>query len=448
MFNCLLEKNLLGTTLGICFQKDSSRKFSILSYLTDIGIIIKVTDEVTETVNGDSRQYKMIRGAAMKKFKLRSFLPKVQALSAEVELLPDEISLTKEDLFFKNGVASRLKDLSYKYIELVCKNQLKYRAKLDLIRSENNLTKLHYIVASYLKVNDEEKCKLLEIENIRDRITKLITILEQELKLSETGYPNSDDKSPDESPLTPKKDNLSKVLDDNSQGDGIQEIEALEAKISKIGLPSEAYDLAIQELRRLKQLDSHSSDYYVQKKYLDTVVSLPWNKKSPESNNISMAEKVLEESHAGLEKIKERILEFLAVKILKKDSKGTIICLHGPPGVGKTSLGKSIADSLGRKFERIALGGVRDEAEIRGHRRTYVGAMPGTFLQALLKCKTNNPVILLDEIDKIGHNSNLGDPSAALLEVLDPNQNNSFKDHYLGTSFDLSNILFVATANR
>mmetsp|Transcript_34933 Transcript_34933/g.31472 ORF Transcript_34933/g.31472 Transcript_34933/m.31472 type:complete len:271 (+) Transcript_34933:962-1774(+) len=169
---------------------------------------------------------------------------------------------------------------------------------------------------------------------------------------------------------------------------------------------------------------------------------------STEIKDLVHAENILNKDHAGLDKIKKRILEFLAVKILKKDSKGTILCFQGPPGVGKTSLGRSIAESLGRKFERVSLGGVRDEAEIRGHRRTYVGAMPGVFMEALLRCKTNNPVILLDEIDKVGRNSHHGDPSSALLEVLDPNQNSTFKDHYIQIPFDLSNVLFVATANQ
>jgi len=446
----LFKKNLVGTSLGLCFQKDSTRKFSILSYLTDIGIIVKVTDEVTESISGEARQYKMIRGAAIRKFKLRSFLPKTQVLSAEVDLLPDEALITKDDIFFRDGVAARLKDLAYRYIELVCRNQQKLRAKLDLVRSENNLTKLHYIVASYLRINDEEKCKLLEIDNIRDRILRLISILEQELKTREADLfsGHGDEKAQDDSPRSPKRAKMENKQNNSlPMADASQEINVLEAKLKDGHLPEEAMSLAMQELKRLKQMDAQSSDYYIQKKYLDTVADLPWSQKSVENSDINLAEKVLEESHAGLEKIKERILEFLAVKILRKDSKGTILCLHGPPGVGKTSLGRSIAESLQRRFERIALGGVRDEAEVRGHRRTYVGAMPGTFIQSLLKCHTNNPVILLDEIDKVGHNSAQGDPSAALLEVLDPNQNSTFKDHYLGMPFDLSNVLFIATAN-
>ena len=445
-----LGTNLIGTNIGICFQRDPTRKNSILSYLTDIGIIIRVTDEITETNKGDGRQHKMIRGAAMKRFKLRNFLPKMQCLSAEVELLPDENPVTKDDTFFKDDVVNRLKDQAYKYIELVAKDQLKIKAKLDLIRSENNLTKLHYIVASYLEIKDEEKCRLLEIEDVRERIVGLVSILEGEIKAHESG-PNGnryDDTSSD-SPKAVISANIKRSQENNTVSDtNHKETDFLETKLNNAGLPLEAYKTAMQELNRFKQMDSHSNEYHIQRRYLETLSELPWNRKSQEIEDINHAEKILNDGHAGLEKIKERILEFLAVKILKKNSKGSIICLQGPPGVGKTSLGKSIAESLGRKFERIALGGVQDEAEVRGHRRTYVGAMPGALIQGLLKCQTNNPVILLDEIDKLGKNASKGDPSAAMLEVLDPNQNHTFKDHYLGVPFDLSNILFIATSNR
>lgn len=444
-FNFAKDKNLIGTSFGVCFQKDPNRKNSILSYLTDIGIIVRVTDEVTETTKTDNRQYKMIRGAAMRRFRLRNFLSKLQQpLSAEVELLPDDVSLPKDHAFFREGVINQLKELAYKYIELVPKDQLKVRARLELIRSENNLTKLHYIVASYLNINDEEKCKLLEINNIGDRVTKLIEILNQEIKNQEFNNSLEEHKGFQVVVQDRFKAKDKVYVGDNNN----QELDALEAKLESAGLPTESHKIAMQELNNLRQMDTRSPDYHVQKKYIETVTDLPWNKKSIEVHDITLAEKVLEEGHSGLEKVKERILEFLAVKILKKNSKGSIICLQGPPGVGKTSLGKSIADSLGRKFERISLGGVRDESEIRGHRRTYVGAMPGSLIQALIKCQTNNPVVLLDEIDKIAQRTPQGDPCAALLEVLDPNQNNTFKDHYLGMPFDLSNILFIATSNK
>lgn len=225
------------------------------------------------------------------------------------------------------------------------------------------------------------------------------------------------------------------------------EMSKLEQRINEAGMPDDIKEKIIPEFNRLRQMNSRDPDYNIQKKYLETIGDLPWKKSSEEKNDIMYAEQILNRDHAGLEKIKKRILEFLAVKILKKNSKGSILCFQGPPGVGKTSLGKSIAEALGRKFERISLGGVRDEAEMRGHRRTYIGAMPGVFIDAMLKAKTNNPVILLDEIDKLGKTSNHGDPSSALLEILDPNQNHTFKDHYLGVPFDLSNVLFIGTAN-
>lgn len=387
----------------------------------------------------------MIRGAAMRRFRLRNFLSKMQQpLSAEVELLPEDGALPKDHAFFRDGVITKLKDLAYKYIEIVAKDQLKVKARLEMIRSENNPTKLHYIVASYLNINDEEKCKLLEINNIGERVTKLIDILNQEIQHHEIGKSLEEYKGFQMSIVQERPKGKDKVY----VGENNQEIDNLEAKLENASIPAGTYNLAMQELNNLRQMDTRSPDYHVQKKYIETIADMPWNKKSLEVNDINLAEKVLEEGHSGLEKVKERILEFLAVKILKKNSKGSIICLQGPPGVGKTSLGKSIAESLGRKFERISLGGIRDESEVRGHRRTYVGAMPGGFIQALIKCQTNNPVILLDEIDKIAQRTPHGDPCAALLEVLDPNQNNTFKDHYLGVPFDLSNVLFIATSNK
>lgn len=391
----------------------------------------------------------MIRGSALKRFKLMNFLPKMQCLSAEVELLPEERLITKDDKLLKDDIIKKLKDQAYRYIELVEKDASRVKPKLELVRSENNITKLHYIIASYLEIKDEDKCRLLEIEDVRDRIVELVHILEEEIRTFESG---SDSKTQEEassetiqSPLQASNKRFQdSIKDDNKQ----KESDLLETKLEDARLPQAAYKVAMQELNRFKQMSSQTNEYHVQRRYLETLAELPWNTRSREVEDINFAEKVLNEGHAGLDKIKERILEFLAVKILNKNSKGTIICLQGPPGVGKTSLGKSIADSLGRKFERIALGGVRDEAEIRGHRRTYVGAMPGTLIQGLIKCQTNNPVFLLDEVDKLGKNTSHGDPSAAMLEVLDPNQNHTFKDHYLGVEFDLSNILFVATSNR
>src|ERR1700744_6343827 len=224
------------------------------------------------------------------------------------------------------------------------------------------------------------------------------------------------------------------------------EFDELRKKIDGAGMPKEVHEKAIQELKKLEAMPPMSAESTVSRNYLDWLLAVPWKKKSKEIRNIEHAEKILNQDHYGLEKIKERILEFLAVRQLVKNPKGSILCFVGPPGVGKTSLGMSIAKATGRKFVRMSLGGVRDEAEIPGHRRTYIGALPGQIIQSMKKAGTKNPVIMLDETDKMAADFRR-DPASALLEVLDPEQNNTFQDHYLDVEYDLSQVLFVATAN-
>src|SRR5208283_4415755 len=284
-------------------------------------------------------------------------------------------------------------------------------------------------IAANLNVSIEEKQELLEIfdpvdRTIQGRVKRQMERAQREYYLNE------------------KIKAIQKELGRNEKS----EIDELKKKIETAGMSKDALDHAMSELKRLEMMPPMSAESTVSRNYLDWLLAVPWKKKSKEIRDISRAQKVLEDDHYGLEKIKERILEFLAVRQLVKNPRGSILCFVGPPGVGKTSLGRSIAKATGRKFVRLSLGGVRDEAEIRGHRRTYIGALPGQIIQMMKKAGTVNPVFLLDEVDKMSMDFR-GDPSAALLEVLDPEQNSTFMDHYLDVEFDLSKVFFITTAN-
>jgi ATP-dependent Lon protease len=304
-------------------------------------------------------------------------------------------------------------------------------------------------MSSHLRIPVEEKQKLLETFSVQERLQKLIDILEVEIdkkQLDRTVHARTKkqmDKHQREYYLNEQIKAIHKEL---GRKDEKAELEELKKKIEEAGMTDEARDKALQEFSRLEAMPPMSAESTVSRTYLDWLINVPWKNASEEINDLSEAERVLNEDHYGLEKIKERILEYLAVRQLVKNPKGTILCFVGAPGVGKTSLGKSIANATGRKFVRLSLGGVHDEAEIRGHRRTYIGALPGQIVQLMKRAGTINPVILLDEVDKLGKDFR-GDPSAALLEVLDPEQNNTFRDHYLDVDYDLSHVFFIATAN-
>jgi len=306
------------------------------------------------------------------------------------------------------------------------------------------------LIAANLNLSLEDRESLLETPNVLERLQKLRPLLERELEVVQIGtkiqneVTNSMAKTQRDFFL---REQMRAIQRELGEGDPSQtEIAALRKQLEENPLPEEAHKVVSKELDRLSQMSPAVAEYTISRNYLDWLLNLPWNKLTEDKLDLRAAEKTLNEQHYGLEKVKDRLLEYLAVIKLKHNLKGPILCLVGPPGVGKTSLGKSVADALGRKFVRIALGGLRDEAEIRGHRRTYVGAMPGRFIQALRRVETRNPVMLLDELDKVGSDFR-GDPSAALLEVLDPQQNNTFTDHYLDVPFDLSQVLFITTAN-
>ncbi len=319
-----------------------------------------------------------------------------------------------------------------------------------IIESVDSPSYLADMVAGNLSISVEEKQKILALPEPQERITRLMYVLQRELEIMELSSKLHDnvksafDKGQREFFL---RQQMKAIQEELGEGDAQgSDAEAYRKRVEALDLSEEVRKELMREVDRLGRLHESSSDYHVILTYLDTVLELPWNKTTRDRLDIKRAEAILDEDHFGLEKVKNRILEYLAVRKLKPDAQGPILCFIGPPGVGKTSLGKSIARALGREFGRMALGGVRDEAEIRGHRRTYVGAMPGRIIQMARKVQTRNPVIMLDELDKLG-NDFRGDPSSALLEVLDPAQNNSFTDHYLNLPFDLSKFMFIATAN-
>jgi ATP-dependent Lon protease len=306
------------------------------------------------------------------------------------------------------------------------------------------------MIASSLNATAEEKQKVLEILPVGERLKEVTRIVNKQLEILDLGKKIQDqvkgdmDKKQREYYLREQLKAIKTELGDKDEG--TVEVEEYRTKIKEKGLPPEAAREAERELERLARMHPSSAEYTVATTFLDWLTALPWHQNTADNLDIKKARKVLDDDHYGLEKPKRRIIEYLAVRKLKPDSKGPILCFVGPPGTGKTSLGQSIARALGRKFYRMSLGGVRDEAEIRGHRRTYVGAMPGRVIQGIRRAESNNPVFMLDEIDKLGADFR-GDPSSALLEVLDPEQNNSFQDHYLDVPFDLSKVMFIATAN-
>jgi ATP-dependent Lon protease len=319
-----------------------------------------------------------------------------------------------------------------------------------VVQSVDDPGRMADLVSSNLTLKVAEAQDLLELDEPVQRLTRVNQTLEKEIGILEV-QSQIQTKAREEMSKTQRdyylREQLRQIKSELGDGDVHgEEMDELRSKVAKAGLPEEARVEAEKQVRRLDQMHSESAEAAVLRTYVDWLVELPWNTASEDTLDIDTARKILDEDHYDLEHIKDRILDYLAVRKLRAGAHGPILCFLGPPGVGKTSLGRSIARALGRKFVRISLGGVRDEAEIRGHRRTYVGAMPGRLIQALKQAGTNNPVLLLDEVDKLGSDVR-GDPSAALLEVLDPEQNHNFRDHYLGVSFDLSKVMFIATAN-
>jgi ATP-dependent Lon protease len=342
-------------------------------------------------------------------------------------------------------LVQRVTSLFEQYVKL--QQSLNYETMIAAVRTDEP-AKLADTIAANLQLEITEKQMILDVFDPAERLSMIADVLDVEIeKLNmdrsvQSRVKRQMERAQKEYYLNEKIKAIQKELGRGEKS----EFDELKKKIEAAGMPKEVFDKAIQELKKLEAMPPMSAESTVSRNYLDWLLAVPWKKKSKETRSIDHAEKVLNADHYGLEKIKERILEFLAVRQLVKNPKGSILCFVGPPGVGKTSLGMSIAKATGRKFVRMSLGGVRDEAEIRGHRRTYIGALPGQIIQSMKKAGTRNPVFMLDEVDKMASDFR-GDPASALLEVLDPEQNSSFQDHYLDVEYDLSQVLFVATAN-
>ncbi|MEK4178278.1 endopeptidase La [Aeribacillus sp. FSL K6-1121] len=407
--------------------------------LYHIGTLTKIK-QMLKLPNGTIRV--LVEG--QKRGEIKSFESKEPYISVQVD--------TYEEPLQKDVEEEALMRTALEYFEQYIKMSKKISSEtFATVLDIDEPGRLADIIASHLPIKLKDKQEILETFDVKERLNKIIQMLHNEKEVLQLEKKigqrvrQSMERTQKEYYLREQMKAIQKELGEKEGKTG--EIEDLTEKIEKSGMPEHVYKTAMKELNRYEKIPSTSAESAVIRNYLDWLISLPWNKATEDRLDIKLAEVILNEEHYGLDKVKERVLEYLAVQKLTNSLKGPILCLVGPPGVGKTSLARSVAKSLNRKFVRISLGGVRDESEIRGHRRTYVGAMPGRIIQGMKKAGTINPVFLLDEIDKMSSDFR-GDPSAALLEVLDPEQNHNFSDHYIEEPYDLSKVMFIATANN
>ncbi len=430
--------NLTAPVIAIFAQRDPSTDDPGKDDLHHVGCAARVL----KALKHSSGNYSLIL-QGLTRIRLDTMTQTGPYLKAKVSRLPEQNAADDE----AEALSMSLRDIAKQVIQLMPELPREAGSLIDSIQAPGALADL---VAGNLDAPVDEKASLLEMIDVKERIRKVLKLLTRQLEILKmrerinSQIKEEMGKNQREYVLRQQLKAIKEELgeDEGDQGD----LDGIEERIAKANLPQEAEQVAKKQLKRLRNMQVGSAEYTVVRTYLDWILDLPWHVQTPDNMDIGAVRKVLDEDHYGLEKVKKRILEYLAVRKLKKDKKGPILCLIGPPGVGKTSLGRSIARALGRKFVRISLGGVHDEAAIRGHRRTYVGALPGQIIQGMKKAGTINPVFMMDEVDKIGHDFR-GDPAAALLEVLDPEQNNTFADHYLEIPYDLSNVMFVATAN-
>jgi ATP-dependent Lon protease len=432
------EAIMQGQPIGVVAQKEVKNEDAARIDIFDVGTTSKVL-KMLRFPDGSVRI--LIQGMA--RFKLNSVYSSDPYPVAGIEV----IDVPRLNEVEEEALRRSLMEIMQKIV-----GKLDYLPE-NLLNTAAGVTDpglLADIIASNLKINTEAKQFVLETFDIKERVRLVVSHMHRELQVIELARRIQKDTTQQIGKLQKEymlREQMKIIQKELGEGDDrTAEIESYREKIEAAGMTKEALEAARTELDRFGRMNPAAAEYTVSRTYLDWLIAMPWKKSTHDNLDIKEAQKVLDEDHYGLEKVKERILEYLAVRKLNPDIKGPILCFVGPPGVGKTSLGRSIARALGRKFNRMSLGGIRDEAEIRGHRRTYVGALPGRIIQTLRKVGSNNPVIMMDELDKLG-NDFRGDPSSALLEVLDPEQNHTFSDHYLDVPFDLSKVFFIGTAN-
>jgi ATP-dependent Lon protease len=424
--------------LGILLQKDPNAEQPKPEQLYRIGTAAQILRYVTAP---DGTHHVICSGT--RRFRVVDFLPGYPFLVAKVEEIGTSESLTPDIAARFELVRARAREA----IALLPAAPPEMAAAIEALESPSALADF---VAGIIDAKPAEKQEVLETLDIKQRLDKVLIMLVQRievLKLSKEIGEQTQQSLSSQQREHVLREQLRQIQKQLGEGDEKSaEIAELRQQIEKVGMPKEAEEQALKELKRLERMPEQAAEYGMIRTYMEWLVELPWSTLSPDTIDIAEARRILDEDHYGLPKVKRRILEYLAVRKLNPDGKSPILCFVGPPGVGKTSLGQSIARATGRKFVRLSLGGVHDEAEIRGHRRTYIGALPGNIIQSIRKAGTRNPVLMLDEVDKLGAGFH-GDPSSALLEVLDPEQNSTFRDNYLGVVFDLSKVMFIATAN-
>jgi len=424
--------------VGLVLQRDPEQDDPSLDGLHRIGTLASIVRYVTAP---DGSHHLICQGE--QRFEVRDYVGREPFITAHVELLPEPTLVNPEI----EARAIRLRGLATEALQLLP------QAPAELVTALNNIesfSTLADLIASFLDIKPIEKQQVLATLDIRERLDLVLDFVRQRLEVIRISHDIDErtkgafDERQKQAVLRERMNQIRKQLGEDDEGSS--EIAGLKAELAKAGMPADIEDHVKTQIARLERMGDSSAEYSMTRSYLEWLLALPWSKLDKEQIDIEKARLILDEDHYGLETIKRRIVEFLAVRKLNPEGHSPILCFVGPPGVGKTSLGQSIARALGLKFVRVSLGGVHDEAEIRGHRRTYVGALPGNIIQALRKAGTRNPVMMLDEVDKVSASSH-GDPFSALLEVLDPEQNHTFRDNYLGVPFDLSKVLFIGTAN-